>query len=133
MARAREGGPAYIYSLLLGYVPVPAGLTVPAGKYYNPYMAGDLGSSWSGPKDHVPEGGLIAMPKQLTDGRVTFDDGTKSTAEQEARDVAAFLAWAADPHQTERKQIGLSVLIYLILFAGILYLSYRAIWRNVAH
>jgi len=133
ITRAREGGAAYVESLLSGYEPAPAGLTVPAGKYFNPYMAGDLGSYWSGPKDKVPEGGFIAMPFQLTKGRVTFDDGTPSTTEQQAHDVAAFLAWAAEPHQTERKQTGLAVLAYLILFAGILYLSYRRIWRNVAH
>ena len=64
---------------------------------------------------------------------MTFDDGTPPTTDQEAKDVSAFLAWAAEPHQTERKQIGLGVLIYLIIFAGILYLSYRRIWKNVAH
>src|SRR5690606_9153744 len=41
IAKARAGGPAYIASLLSGYVNPPAGLAVPAGQYYNPYMAGD--------------------------------------------------------------------------------------------
>jgi ubiquinol-cytochrome c reductase cytochrome c1 subunit len=133
MARAREGGPQYIYSILTGYVAQPAGLTVPAGKYYNPYMPGDLTSSWSGSKMTVPEGGFIAMPFQLTPNRVSFDDGTKSTTEQQAKDVATFLAWTAEPKQQERKEAGLAVMIYLILFTGILYLSYRRIWRDVAH
>ena len=133
IAKAREGGPAYIYSILTGYVPVPAGLTVPAGKYYNPYMAGDLASYWTGPKDQVPKGGFISMAKQLTPGRVSFDDGAKSTAEQEAKDVATFLAWAAEPNQAERKETGFAVMAYLILFAGLMYASYRRIWRNVAH
>lgn len=133
MARAREGGPDYIYSILSGYKDAPAGLEVPDGKYYNPYMAGDLGSYWKGPKDKVPPGGFIAMPFQLVDGRVTFDDGSPSTTEAQARDVAAFLAWTAEPHQTERKQAGMAVLLYLFAFAGILYLSYRRIWRHVAH
>jgi len=133
MARAREGGPHYIYSLLSGYVDPPAGLNVPDGKYYNPYMPGDLGSIWTGSKLKVPVGGLILMPFQLLPDRVTFDDGTKATTEQEAKDVATFLAWAAEPKQEERKEAGLAVMIYLILFSGILYLSYRRIWRNVAH
>jgi ubiquinol-cytochrome c reductase cytochrome c1 subunit len=47
--------------------------------------------------------------------------------------VAAFLAWAAEPHQEERKQLGFAVLIYLCLFAGVLYASYRTIWRNIGH
>ncbi len=133
IAKAREGGPAYIYSILTGYPTPPKGLTVPAGKYYNPYMPGDLASYWSGPKDQVPKGGFIAMPLQLTPDRVTFDDGTKSTAEQQAHDVSTFLAWAAEPKAEERKETGLAVMAYLILFAGLMYASYRRIWRNVAH
>jgi len=133
MARAREGGPQYIYSILTGYVTPPKGLTVPAGKSYNPYFPGDLGAQWAGSKATVPQGGIIGMPFQLTPGRVTFDDGTKSTTEQQAKDVATFLAWTAEPKQEERKEAGLAVMIYLILFSGILYLSYRRIWRDVAH
>ena len=134
IVRAREGGADYVHSLLSGYPDnPPAGLTVPDGKYYNPYMAGDLSSYWSGPKDKVPKGGFIAMPFQLTDDRVTFDDGTKSTTDQEAKDVAAFLAWASDPHQVERKQTGWAVMIYLIGFAVLLWFSYKQIWRNVSH
>ena len=133
ITRAREGGPAYVYSLLQGYGPPPKGLTVPAGKYYNPYMAGDLSSYWTGAKDKVPPGGFISMPFQLTPGRVTFDDGVKSTTEQEARDVSAFLAWAAEPKQQERKEAGVAVMLYLIAFAIILWFTYKQIWRNVAH
>ncbi len=133
MARAREGGPAYIEKLLLGYEDAPAGLTVPAGKYYNPYFPGDMGSYWTGAKDKVPEGGFISMAKQLTDGRVTFDDKTPSTAANQAHAVAAFLAWAAEPHQVERKQTGLAVMLFLLAFTLMTYLSYRQIWRNIAH
>ena len=134
IAKAREGGPNYIYSLLSGYPDNPPnGLTVPDGKYYNPYFPGDLTSFWSGPKDKVPKGGFISMPFQLVPGRVTFDDGSPSTTTAEAHDVATFLAWAGDPKQEERKQTGLAVMIYLLVFAGVVYGSYRAIWRNVAH
>src|SRR5437879_1900606 len=41
MAQAREGGPDYIYSLLSGFRNPPPGLTLPAGKYYNPYFPRD--------------------------------------------------------------------------------------------
>jgi ubiquinol-cytochrome c reductase cytochrome c1 subunit len=133
IAKAREGGPAYIYSVLSGYHEPPAGLEVPAGKHYNPYFPGDLSSFWSGPHDKVPHGGFIAMPPPLTDNKVTFDDGTKATVQQEAKDVAAFLAWAAEPKMEERKRFGLGAMIYLLIFAGLLYASYRRIWRNVAH
>jgi len=133
MARAREGGAHYIYSLLSGYKDPPASLNVPDGKYYNPYMPGDMTSSWTGPKDKVPEGGFIAMPFQLVPDRVSFDDGTPSTTEQQAKDVATFLAWAAEPKQTERREAGFAVMGYLLLLCGVLYISYRRIWRNVGH
>jgi len=133
ITRAREGGPAYIYSLLLGYEAAPAALSVPAGKYYNPYMAGDMGSYWKGAKDKVPEGGFISMARQVVDDRVQFDDKTPSTAANEAHAVVTFLAWAADPHQVERKQTGLAVMLFLLVFTGLTYLSYRQIWRNVSH
>ena len=64
---------------------------------------------------------------------VTFDDGTPSTIDQQAKDVAAFLAWAAEPKMEERKAFGFGAMIYLVIFAGLLYASYRRIWRNVAH
>ncbi len=133
IAKAREGGPRYIVSILTGYKDAPDGLTVPDGKYYNPYFPGDLGSFWTGAAGKVPVGGFISMPPPLQDDRVTFDDGTKATVMQEATDVATFLAWAAEPHQEERKQTGLAVLIYLAIFAALLYASYKAVWRNVAH
>jgi ubiquinol-cytochrome c reductase cytochrome c1 subunit len=130
--KAREDGTQYVYSILTGYQAPPKGLTVPANRYYNPYMPGDLTSNWAGPGP-VPTGGFIAMPLQLTPNRVTFDDGVAATPDQEAKDVVAFLAWASEPHQSERKQMGFAVMIYLIIFTGLLYASYRRIWRKVAH
>jgi ubiquinol-cytochrome c reductase cytochrome c1 subunit len=132
MAKAREGGPSYVYTLLTCFRNPPAGLTVPEGKYYNACFPGDLSGSWHG-KGEVPKGGAISMPPPLTPNKVSFDDGTPSTVANEARDVAAFLAWAAEPKQEQRKAFGLGAMIYLLIFSGILYLSYRRIWRNVAH
>ena len=132
IALARDGGPRYLYSLLTGYAAPPAGLTVPPGKAYDPYFPGDLGAFWHG-KGPVPKGGFISMPFQLTPDRVTFDDGVHATTDEEAKDVVAFLAWASDPHQVERKQVGFSVLIYLLLLAGIVYASYKRIWRRIEH
>ena len=132
MAKARHLGPRYIYSILTGYETPPAGLTVPAGQNFNAYMPGDLGAYWKGP-GHPPQGGFLAMPPPLKPGLVTFDDGTPSTVDQQAKDVAAFLMWAAEPKMEQRKQMGFGVMIFLILFAGIVYASYRRIWRNVSH
>jgi ubiquinol-cytochrome c reductase cytochrome c1 subunit len=133
IVKAREEGPRYIYSLLTGYAPAPAGLKVPAGKFYNPYYPGDLAAYWTGDPKTVPKGGFIGMPLQLTADRVTYDDGVKATPEQEAKDIVAFLAWAAEPHADERKQSGFAVMIYLLIFAGLLYASYRRLWRNIEH
>ena len=133
LARAREGGPDYIYSIVTGYHPAPAGLTVPAGKFYNPYMQGDLSSFWKGDPNKVPVGGFIAMPPPLADGKVSFDDKSPSDLKAEARDVSAFLMWAADPKMEERKQTGLAVMIFLLVFTGLLYASYRTLWRNIDH
>jgi ubiquinol-cytochrome c reductase cytochrome c1 subunit len=133
IVKAREGGPSYIYSLLgKGFVQAPAGLEVPAGKYYNPYYAGDVSANWHG-KGPVPRGGFISMPPPLADGKVTFDDKTPSTVATQARDVAAFLAWASEPKQVERKQFGLGAMIYLFILTVLVYFSYRRIWRNVSH
>lgn len=134
ITKAREGGPAYVYSILTGYKAPPAGLQTTATQHYNPYFPGDLTSFWHG-KGHVPPGGFIGMPPPLkaTGGEVTFDDGTPNTREQEAKDVVAFLAWASEPKQVERKETGFAVIIYLLILSGLLYASYRYIWRNVAH
>ncbi|MGV8929888.1 MAG: cytochrome c1 [Brevundimonas sp.] len=132
MAKARHGGANYIYSLLTGYAAVPAGLQMRPGQNYNMYMAGDL-TPFMPEGAHVPAGGFIAMPNPLNAGQVTYDDGTVASVDQMARDVAAYVAWASDPRQVERKQTGLGVLIFLFIFAGVTYLSYRRIWKGVAH
>jgi ubiquinol-cytochrome c reductase cytochrome c1 subunit len=33
----------------------------------------------------------------------------------------------------ERKQMGFSVMIFLVLFSGLLYASYRRVWRGESH
>ena len=134
LAKAREGGPRYIYSIVTGdSTDGPPGLTIPPGKYYDPYIPGDLSSSWHGNPHHIPLGGFIAMPPPLVDDRVAFDDGTKATINQEAYDVAAFLQWASDPKMEERKRMGLAVMIFLIVLTGLLYASYRRVWEKVGH
>lgn len=132
MAKARHGGANYIYSLLTGYEAVPTGLQIRPGQYYNVYMAGDL-TPFMPDGAHVPPGGFIAMPAPLRDGQVTYDDDTEASVDQMAKDVAAYIAWASDPKQVQRKQAGLGVLIFLFLFAGVTYVSYRRIWNGVAH
>lgn len=130
ITKARTGGARYIYSFLKGFEEPPVGLDVAPGQYYNPYVNGVLATQWKGDPHHVPEGGIVAMPPQLTDDRVTYDDGTKATVDQQAQDVAAFLEWASDPHATERKQMGVAVLLYLLLFSFVLYGAYATVWKG---
>ncbi len=70
------------------------------------------------------------MPQMLMDGVVTYDDGTPNTADQLAKDVTAFLMWAAEPHMEARKRLGLQVMIFLALLTGLLYFTKRRVWAN---
>jgi ubiquinol-cytochrome c reductase cytochrome c1 subunit len=133
ITKARHNGTRYVYSLLSGYANPPAGLTVSANQHYNPYMLGDLSAFWKDGHHNTPVGGFIAMAPPLKDGLVTFDDGKPSTVDQQAQDVAAFLTWASEPKLVERKQFGFAAMIYLLILAGLLFASYKRIWRNVAH
>ncbi len=117
MAKAREGGPAYIYSLLSGYEEAPSDVTVAEGLYYNPYFPG----------------GQVAMPPPIAEGQITYADGTVATVPQMAKDVATFLMWSAEPRLEERHELGFQVLIYLTIFAGLLLLAYRRLWANIDH
>lgn len=125
ITKAREDGPAYVYSLLTGYKDQPAELLkkfpdakTPDGLYYNPYFS-NLN---------------IAMPPPLTqDGQVTYLDGTKSTVKQNAKDIAAFLTWAAEPNLPARHGAGLAVLGFLLLFTALAYGAYQNIWRDIKH
>lgn len=114
--KARAGGPDYVYSILTGFTEKPPkGFKVMAGKYYDPYFPGRN----------------ISMPPPLIDNAVTYADGTKATVAQEAHDVATFLAWAAEPKLEERHRLGFSVIAYLLLLSGLLYLCYRRVWKDM--
>jgi ubiquinol-cytochrome c reductase cytochrome c1 subunit len=120
ITKAREGGAAYIYSLLTGYKDMPNELakrfpsSVPAanaGLYYNPYFSNLF----------------IAMPQQLHGGEVTNSDGTPNTADQEAKDVSAFLVWAAEPKLENRHVAGISAVFFLMALTILFFLSYKQI------
>lgn len=114
-----ENGPDYIYSLLTGYdEEPPAGMEIAEGTHYNPYFIG---------------GKSLAMAAPLSDDQVTYDDGAPQTVDQYSRDVSAFLMWAAEPHLESRKKTGFRVMVFLILFAGLMYATKRRVWANVRH
>lgn len=119
IVKAREGGADYVYSLITGYSEVPANLPEalrPApGLNYNPYF-------------HSLN---IAMAQPLAvDGQVTYSDGTTATIDQMARDVSAFLVWAAEPELQQRNRAGWAVLVFLSIFTVLAFLSYRTIWAD---
>src|SRR5207237_9836133 len=80
---------------------------------------------------HFPGHG-IAMPPPLSDGRVTYTDGTQATLDQQAKDVTAFLAWAAEPHLVARKSMGMQVFAFLLVLSGLLYFTKKKVWREVS-
>jgi cytochrome c1 len=41
--------------------------------------------------------------------------------------------WAAEPKLDERKRLGFQVMIFLIVFAGLLYFTKKKVWQDVAH
>ncbi|WP_035657201.1 cytochrome c1, partial [Bradyrhizobium sp. STM 3809] len=109
----QEQGPNYVNALLQGYEETPPhGVTIPDGSYYNKYFPGNA----------------IKMPPPLSDGQVTFDDGSPATVKQYAHDVATFLMWTAEPHMEARKRLGYQVFIFLIIFAGLMYFTKKRVW-----
>ncbi len=76
-------------------------------------------------------GGWIAMPPPLIEEGVTYEDGTTASVEQQAEDVAAFLMWAAEPKLNARKETGFVVVLFLILFSVLLYLTNKRIWMPI--
>lgn len=111
-----ENGPDYIYSLLTGYEEeVPADKEVAEGTYYNPYFI--AGSS-------------LAMAQPLYGDDVEYDDGTEATIDQQSKDVAAFMMWAAEPSLVERKSLGFRVILFLIIFSVLLYLTKKKVFAS---
>jgi len=104
----QEQGPDYIYGILTGY-------TNPDDPNYNETYPGHH----------------IAMPAPLADGAVEYTDGTPQTLQQYAKDISSFLMWAAEPKLEERKSIGLRVMVFLIIFATMLYFVKKKIWAKV--
>jgi ubiquinol-cytochrome c reductase cytochrome c1 subunit len=83
--------------------------------------------------EYMP-GHKIAMPMPLSDGAVDYTDGSPKTVQQYAKDVSAFLMWAAEPKLEERKRLGFGVLIFLSIYALLLLAVKKKIWsRPEAH
>jgi ubiquinol-cytochrome c reductase cytochrome c1 subunit len=108
------GGPEYIASLLHGYTgeeKEEAGVILYENKAF--------------------PGGWISMAPPLYGDDVEFSDGTEASVEQESKDVAAFLMWAAEPKLMARKQAGFVGVLFLTILSVLLYLTNKRIWAPV--
>lgn len=115
IAKARVGGPDYLYALLTGYEKAPADVQLLDGQHYNKYFAGHK----------------IAMPQPLNDGQVTFADGTQASISNMAHDVAVFLNWTAEPELERRHRLGVQVILFLIVATGFFYAAKRRVWADL--
>ena len=126
IAEAREGGSEYVYSLLTGYANAATyrndkGEALPAenrpgtGLHFNPYF---------------PNLNIAMPPPIVSDGQVTYADGTRASVDQMAKDVSAFLMWTAEPTLENRHRAGWAVLLFLMIATILAYLAYRNIWAN---
>ena len=113
----QEGGADYVYAYLRGFADPPADVKLAEFMNYNKVFPGHQTA--------------MANPFLAGDGLVKYDDGTPETVDNYARDVVAFLSWAADPSLEERKRMGLLVLLYIAITAILLGLAKRRIWRTV--
>ena len=115
VTKGRNGHEGYIYAILTGYQDPPEGFVLGDGMNYNAHFPGHQ----------------IAMPPPLSDGQVTYADGTEASVATMAHDITTFLAWAAEPELEERKATGLKVLIFIGVLTAILYAINVRVWSKV--
>jgi ubiquinol-cytochrome c reductase cytochrome c1 subunit len=116
MTKARDGGADYLHALLIGYVDPPDGVDLLEDvQSYNLYFPGNV----------------TAMAPPLFEDAVEYGDGTPATVEQMASDVTSFLAWAAEPEMEDRKRMGIKVILFLLVFTGVLYAVKRKVWADL--
>ncbi len=106
MVKAREGGPNYVYSYLLGYYQKPDGST---GNHFYPETK---------------------MPDILNSGGAT-EGAQHAEVQAQARDIVSFLTWVSDPHEAERLRLGYFVISYLIVLTTLLYFVKKQIWSKL--
>ncbi len=174
VAKARVGGPDYLYALLTGYeddvseevlqqifetethkreVQYAAAMEayeVRLAKYQEKVKTDPTAKEPAmpedpGPVESVEDLGLpdtasfnayfpgygIAMAPPLSEDIVEYADGTPATLSNLSADVSAFMMWAAEPTMDQRKQMGIKVILFLLVFTGILYAAKRKCWADV--
>ncbi len=115
ITKARMNGPDYLYALMTGYQEPPHDADVVEGKHWNKYFPGHN----------------ISMAPPLSDDLVAYEDGSAQTVEQYSKDLVQFMMYAADPHMEARKKAGFRVILFLLVFAGIMYAVKKKIWADL--
>lgn len=116
LVKARHDGANYIHSILIGYgEKMPEGFHLGKGMHYNPYFPGKQ----------------IAMAAPLSEGSVSYSDGTQATVDQMSRDVVNFLQWAAEPEMESRKELGIKALVFLAITTAFFIVAKRRVWSNL--
>lgn len=120
----QQQGVDYIAAVLTGYDAAPKGVKVEDGLHWNTYFPGNKIAMSNPLQAMFDDAGKPSDPNYYT-------DGTPVTKIQVAKDVAAFLMWAAEPKLEERKRTGVKVMAWLILLAGLLYMLKKKIWSRL--
>ena len=121
----QETGPDYIYSLLTGYQDPPAGVERARGALLQPVL--HLRRRLSPCRRRSPTG---RSSTRRTRTRNKAND-VPETVDQYAKDVTAFLMWAAEPHMVDRKAMGLTVMVFLVIFACLVYYTKKKVWATI--
>jgi ubiquinol-cytochrome c reductase cytochrome c1 subunit len=125
IARAREGGPDYLYTYLRGFYRDEAR---PSG--WNNTVFPNVGMPhvlWQlqGEQRLVGEGHEAKLqldkPGQLS--AKEYDDNVA--------DLVAFLTWMGEPAQTQRAKIGPFVIVFLLVLSGLAWRLNKAYWKDV--
>jgi ubiquinol-cytochrome c reductase cytochrome c1 subunit len=106
MANARDGRGRYLFSYLTGY---------------HKNDKGELTNTVF-PVTRMPD---------VLGAADAADAKSRGELDEKAKDVAAFLVWAADPHAMERTRMGYYVLGYLAVLTLLLFVWKKKIWRDI--
>jgi len=79
-------GEDYMFHLLTGYCPAPAGIELAENQYFNPYFVG----------------GAIGMAPPLYSEILEYEDGTPATLSQLSSDVVQFLTFCSEPEREDK-------------------------------
>ncbi len=133
---ARSRGTDYVFTFLKSFYADPgsratgANNTVLAGTAM-PHVLWEL----QGIQEAVyrQEAGADGMTREVFDRFELVQPGSMTPEEfdQAARDITAFLSWAAEPMQVERKRLGILVLLFLLVLFAFSYLYYKELWKEV--